>query len=88
MSDKLILFDFRCKTCNLKFEGLVKQEVRVHPCPDCDSEAKRLISTPKLDPKLESRHNIWVRQNAQKIRQDKKFYENHGVDKKHHSYGS
>ena len=88
MSDKYITFDFRCTTCDLKFEQMVKQGIKQLPCPACGSDAKRLISTPTLNPRMESRHNIWVKQNRQKINQDKKFYKDHGEDKKHHSCGS
>lgn len=87
---KFMSFNFRCKdsACDHVFTDLVKPDVRTASCPECGHEAKRLIGAPTLDPKLESRHNIWVKQNRQKIAQDKKFYKEHGVDKKHHSYGS
>lgn len=85
---KLMYFDFRCTDCGLKFDDLVNQEDTRIPCESCGEPAIRVMSTPNLSNKMESRHNIWVKQNRQKIEQDKKFYKDHGADKKHHSYGS
>lgn len=91
---KLILYDWRCTKCNTKFEALAKMVELTCDCPECGSTANRLISTPRLDPgngldpSMPSAYDRWERVNKQKIAQDKKFYADHGVDKKHHSYGS
>jgi len=85
---KFMYFDFRCTGCEHKFSDLVKPDVQETPCPECGEEAKRMISAPRLSNDMESRENHWVKQNRQKTAQDKKFYADHGVDKKHHSYGS
>jgi putative FmdB family regulatory protein len=84
---KFMFFDFQCKSCNHTFEDFVKPDV-IPPCPECQGETVRLVAAPTLDPRMESRHNLWVKQNRQKVQQDRKFYKDHGVDKKHHSYGS
>lgn len=91
---KLIFFDFRCTACDHKFDDLVKPDVFELPCPECDAIANRTISTPRfdpamgLDPDFSTFGDKWVKTNKQKTKQDKEFYERHGVDKKHHSYGS
>ena len=88
------MYEWRCRSCNLKFDELAKSDVLVTPCPDCGAESKRLISMGRLDPKMgldpsmPSAYDKWERVNKQKVEKDKKFYKDHGVDKKHHSYGS
>lgn len=91
---KLILYDWRCQSCEQKHEALEKSDVRTRDCPECGGEAIRLISAPRLDPKMgldpdmPTAYDQWQKTNRQKVEQDKKFHENHGTDKKHHSYGS
>ena len=90
---KFTLYDFRCPQCGLKFEGFVKPDVRIAPCPKCDVPAARLISAPTLkipgnDPAFPGEYDKWEKKRRKKAAEDKKFYDNHGVDKKHHSYGS
>ncbi|MHC4649207.1 MAG: hypothetical protein ACYTBJ_27465 [Planctomycetota bacterium] len=41
-----------------------------------------------LDPDFSTFGDKWAKKNKQKVEQDKKFYKDHGADKKHHSYGS
>lgn len=91
---KLIMYEWRCLSCETKFDHLAKQEVRKTECPECGAEAKRLISTPRFDlgggkdPDFPTAYDAWEKQNKEKTAQDKKFFEDHGADKKHHSYGS
>ena len=91
---KLILYDWRCQSCNTKFEALEKMVTVGRDCPECGGVAKRLISAPRLDPRMgldpsnPTAAAKWERTNKQKTEQDKKFFRDHGVDKKHHSYGS
>jgi putative FmdB family regulatory protein len=89
---KFMFFDFRCKTCDHIFEDFVKPDV-TPPCPKCDKETKRLISKPTInlpgtDPDFPGEYSKWEKKRRAKAAEDKKFYDNHGVDKKHHSYGS
>lgn len=85
---KFMYFDFRCTDCKHKFEDFVKPDVNP-PCPECKSEqTTRACSAVRLSNDMESRENHWVKMNKQKTAQDKKFYKEHGTDKKHHSYGS
>ena len=91
---KLILYDWRCQSCDTKYEALAKSDIKIGACPECGADSKRLISTPRLDPKMgldpsnPTAYDKWERKNRQKVEQDKKFYKEHGADKKHHSYGS
>jgi len=91
---KFMFFDFRCTACDNVTEGFVKPDVHEQPCPECGAVAKRTISAPHFDPKMGLDSDFgtfsdkWARTNKQKTKQDKEFYEKHGVDKMHHSYGS
>ena len=90
---KFTLYDWRCTRCKLKFEKLDKPDVFETPCPDCQAPAKRLISAPTIslsgtDPDFPGEYEKWERKRAKKAKEDKKFHDNHGVDKLHHSYGS
>jgi len=92
---KFMYFDFRCQTCDAKSEQFVKPDVVELPCesPDCDGTTKRCISAPTVqlpgtDPDFPGEYAKWAKKNAKKRKEDKAFYERHGADKKHHSYGS
>ncbi|MHC4649208.1 MAG: FmdB family zinc ribbon protein [Planctomycetota bacterium] len=49
---KLIMYEWRCTECSTKFDALAKMDVLTHECPQCGAESKRLISTPRFDPKM------------------------------------
>ncbi len=40
----LILFDFKCTTCDHRIEKLVKRDVREIECPECGGTMARCIS--------------------------------------------
>jgi putative FmdB family regulatory protein len=90
---KFMYFDFRCLTCEHTFEDFVKPDVNP-PCPECEGASKRIASAVRIncgdgkDPDFPSSYDKWQKTNKQKTAIDKKFYADHGVDKKHHSYGS
>ena len=89
---KFMYFDFRCNDCSHTFEDLVKPDVNPS-CPKCEGETKRLISAPTIslpgtDPGFPGEYEKWEKKRRKKAAEDKKFYDNHGADKKHHSYGS
>jgi putative FmdB family regulatory protein len=89
---KFMYFDFRCLTCEHRFEDFVKPDVNP-PCPECQSATDRLISTPRIelggmDADFPSAYDKWEKTNKQKTAIDRKFFKEHGEDKKHHSYGS
>jgi putative FmdB family regulatory protein len=84
---KLILFDFRCTHCQHKFEVMVKPDIKSRPCPKCSSEGKRLISAPRLDPKMgldpdgfPTAGDKWANMREQRARIEKKHYKEHGTD--------
>lgn len=86
-------WDFRCSQCNTVFEDFVKPDIKQMDCPECLGVARRIISAPRIeitgkDPAFGTAYDKWERINKQKAAQDKAFYDRHGVDKKHHSYGS
>lgn len=82
---KFLKFDFYCTTHG-DFEEFVKPDVHSVKCPICFKMSNRMISAPRLDLGITS--DQWARTNAKKVAEDKAFYKEHGVDKKHHSYGS
>jgi hypothetical protein len=73
---------------------MVKPDVLTVLCPICTTDSKRLFSSGRgtfgngRDPDMPTDYDRWERTNRQKTKQDKEFHERHGVDKKHHSYGS
>ena len=88
------IYEWRCKRCETKYDALAKMDCYEHACPECGADSKRLISPGSRpfgsgkDPDMPTDYARWERQNKQKQAVDKKFHENHGTDKKHHSYGS
>ncbi len=84
---KLIFYDFRCTSCEHKFDDLVKSDVFSIPCPKCSGEAKRLISTPRFDPRMgldpegnPTMGDRWAKIRKQRARQEKAHYQEHGTD--------
>jgi putative FmdB family regulatory protein len=81
---KLILYDFKCTSCDHRYEALVTSSTLVGKCPECDSDSTRLISCPHLDPKMgldpdnATSWDRWARVREQKAKQDKKRREEHG----------
>ena len=84
---KLILFDFRCKLCGYRFEDLVKSDTFSLPCPECGGDGTRLISAPRLDPRMgldpegnPTMGDKWAKTREQRARIEKKHYKEHGTD--------
>lgn len=48
----MLLFDFQCTRCADTFEELVQKDVKNLECPRCGYVANRLISAPRMDPRL------------------------------------
>ena len=46
---KLMMYDFRCRTCQHVFEDLVQPTVWTLPCVRCEQTADRLISPVRID---------------------------------------
>lgn len=46
---KLLMFDFKCASCDVTFEDLVQSEIRQLECPKCGATACRQISPVRLD---------------------------------------
>jgi predicted nucleic acid-binding Zn ribbon protein len=89
---KFMYFDFKCATCAATVEMFVKPDF-TPICEKCGSELKRLISAPCIklpgtDPSFPGEYSKWEKKRRTKAAEDKKFYDKHGVDKMHHSYGS
>ena len=84
---KFILFDFRCTECLVKFEEMVKSSVKELPCPQCGARSTRLISTPRLDPRMgldpvgnPTMGDKWARTREQRAKIEKAHYKEHGTD--------
>jgi len=87
---KFLLFDFRCQQCTSVFDDMVKPDVYEAPCPKCGGTGTRLISAPRIDPRMgvdpsfPTMGDKWAR-----VREQRKIYEErrereHGPD----SWGS
>jgi hypothetical protein len=76
------MFDFQCGNGHIH-EAFVDSEIRSKPCPECDSEAVRLISTPHV--RLDGTSGAfpgeamkWERKRAEKLQQERKRAASHG----------
>lgn len=84
---KLILFEFRCTSCEHKFDDLVKSDVQQTPCPNCSGTGERLVSAPRLDPKMgvdaegnPTMGDKWAKIRRQQAQIEKKHYKEHGTN--------
>lgn len=83
---KFMLFEFRCPSCNKKFDAMVKPDIREAPCTNCGTTGKRVISTPRLDPRMgldpdfATMGDKWARIREQRAKIEKKHYKEHGTD--------
>jgi putative FmdB family regulatory protein len=93
---KLILYEWRCRSCELRFEKLSKSDIWTTDCPNCRHEAKRIISAPHfdpamgLDPAFPTMYKKWATTRKQRTKIDQKYAESHGddaYDPRHGSYG-
>lgn len=82
----MILFDFECGKCRLVFEELVPHNVRDVVCP-CGYLAKRLVSAPRIDPRLgvnadsfPTMGDKWARVREQRAKIESKRAREHGED--------
>lgn len=76
----MIIFDFRCETCDNKFEKLVSSDTYEVNCTQCDGTAKRCVSTPRVmldgtDPSFPGEWGKWDRKRKQKMAQEAKQQE-------------
>lgn len=91
MSDKLILYDFRCTSCTSVFDDMVKSDVFEAICPECGETGTRLVSRPRLDPRLgvdadgfPTMGDKWARTRVQRKKVEERREREHGPD----SWGS
>ena len=84
---KLILYDFRCTNCSAQFDDLVNSSVYESDCPECGAKGKRLVSTPRLDPKMgvdaegnPTMADKWAKIRTKQAQIEKKHYEEHGTN--------
>lgn len=84
---KYMFFDFRCVDCEQKFDDLVKPDVQQAPCPNCSGIGKRLVSAPRLDPKMgldpegnPTMGDRWAKIRKQRALIEKKHYKEHGTN--------
>jgi putative FmdB family regulatory protein len=83
---KLILYDFRCKTCGHEFEELAKPDVFRLSCPKCSETALRIISAPQInrtamalqDGATESSVRYFERSHQQQRAKEEKSFREHG----------
>lgn len=83
---KLLMFDFRCKTCKHEFEELVKSDIFRIQCPKCSETALRIISCPRIDKTAmalqegatETSLRHFERTHLQQKAKEEKCYRDHG----------
>lgn len=84
---KLILFDFRCQQCSSVFDDLVKPDVFEAPCPECGGNGTRLVSKPRIDPRMgldpdgfPTMGDKWAQVRAQRKKVEERREREHGPD--------
>lgn len=84
---KLILYDFRCTRCKAKFDTMVKSDVHETPCVECGALSKRLVSTPRFDPRMgldpegnPTMGDRWAKIRKDRAKAEKKHYKEHGTN--------
>lgn len=83
---KFMLFDFRCNECLHVFDDMVKPDVKETLCSRCPGTATRMISAPRLDPKMgldpdfPKSYGQWEKRKKNHRAVEKKHFENHGTD--------
>jgi putative FmdB family regulatory protein len=84
----MILYDWRCNTaaCYTKFEAMAPMSQMSGQCPECGGQAKRLISAPRIDPRMGvdtdfgTMGDRWAKKMEQKAMEAKKRQLEHGDD--------
>lgn len=83
----MILYDFECRSCGAVFEELTPRNVHDVECPECGGRAFRLVSAPRIDPKLgvnadafPTMGDRWARVREQRAKIESKRAKEHGED--------
>lgn len=72
------MFDWRCRECGEKFEGLAKSSETTRACKRCDGTADRIISPARLDwrmgvdSSMPTMADKWARMHTEKAKIEKK----------------
>ena len=83
---KFILFEFKCDSCNKRFDDLVQPDKHDTPCPVCETVSRRVISSPHfdmrmgVDPDFSTMASKWDKMHQQGRKVDEKRAEEHGPD--------
>jgi putative FmdB family regulatory protein len=83
---KYMVFEFYCDNCENMFDGFVKPDKHQLACPECKGMAHRVISSPRLDPKMgvdpafSTMADRWDKTHRQGRKVDEKRAEEHGPD--------
>ena len=78
----LRMYDFECSKHGV-FEGIVDERNRQKACPDCNTNAPRLISAPRValdgtDPDFPDAYDRWEKKRNQKQKIEEKAVREHG----------
>ena len=82
---KYMFFDFHCDNCGTTVEGFVKPDTFLTPCTNCKSQARRLISTPRValpgtDPDFPGAWAKWEKTRKNKRKVEKAHFDRNGTD--------
>lgn len=80
------MYEYLCSTCNTLVEELRKMDEREIPavCPNCDSDARFIISAPRIDLEgisgdFPGAYDRWEKKRMQKMKQEaRKSYADEG----------
>lgn len=83
---KLMMFEFECDTggCGTRFDELIKSDTHSLPCPHCGGPARRLVSTPRFDPRMgldpgfPDAYEKWGRMRKQRAKEEREYADRNG----------
>ena len=81
------IFEFQCNNDHV-FEQYIDDSLKTTTCPDCDTEAKRIISKPRIDLEgcsgdFPTAADAWVRRRESHMKYERKM----GIGQEYSSMG-
>ena len=72
------IFEFKCNNCLNVFEQYISNLFKTTICPTCNTEAKRIISTPRIDldgcsGDFPTASDAWIRKRESHMKYERKM---------------
>lgn len=80
-------YSYDCRNCNKTHDMIRKINDRANPgvCPHCGGKTQYVISAPRValdgtDPSFPGAWHSWEKKREQKMKQERKCFDNHGTE--------